>query len=136
MLDLAHLAVRLNRGDNMSFLIPIRRPDPNILGRLGRLTYWTSLFPVAILLIFFAIQEMEPPTPLPDTSALMALQPQYPGQRPNEIGGYAMSDEAKHQIAVDRAAHVNHGLPGPVFLVMACIVFLVGRGVRYLFAGE
>ncbi len=120
----------------MGFLIPRRRPDPNILGRLGRLAYWVALLHVAVLLLLFAIQEMEPPTPLPDTSALIAVQPQYPGQKPNEIGGYEMSAEAKHQIAVDRVAHVNRGLPGPVFLVLAVMVFLCGRGVRYLFAGE
>lgn len=120
----------------MGFLIPCRRDNPGILGRLGRLTFWAALFPVAILLLFFVIQELEPPTPLPDTSALVALQPQYTGQRPNEFGGYEMSAEAKHQIAVDRAAHVNRGLPGPVILVLAAMIFLLGRGVRYLLAGE
>ncbi len=75
----------------MSFLIPAARPDPGLLGRLGRLAFWTALGFAALLLVPAYSAAMEP---------------------------------------------IPHGLPAETFVFFAAMVALIGRGMRYLLAGE
>ena len=85
----------------MGFLIPTVRHNPSLLGRLGRLAYWSALSLAALLLIL-AVMIAAMPLPSPRLDGL----------------------------------HVDQGLSPAAFVFWAAFVAVIGRGMRYLFAGE
>lgn len=51
----------------MGFLIPTVQPNPNLLGRFGRLAYWSALGFAALLLILAVTTAAMPlPSPRPE----------------------------------------------------------------------
>lgn len=97
--------------------------------------YWAALGLVGLLILAGLLQAMEPKRSLPDMSNLIAVSPQFPGQQPLRDGGYEISAERRHQ-AVAEATRTNRGLPAGFFVTVALMVFLIGRAIRYLLAGE
>ena len=124
----------------MGFLIPTARPNPGLLVRFGRLVHWTALGFAALMLLpaYFAATQAAPTSAHAPPQVAPVARLAAPQSAP-----MANAPAADPWAMFDGPAPLNlpppvsqQGLPYEFWLIAATAFALIGRAVRYLFAGE